>query len=79
MCRISSIIGTTSEYYKSNFRDNYKDRVTQFIVIPDDVFGSSEADLCEFVGRYLNAMSLPKDEQCFGLHHGIFTGSYQKS
>lgn len=62
MCRISSIIGTTSEYYKSNFRDNYKDRVTQFIVIPDDVFGSNEDDLCEFVGRYLNAMSLPKDE-----------------
>lgn len=62
MCRISSIIGTTSEYYKSNFRDNYKNRVTQFIVIPDDVFGSSEDYLCEFVGRYLNAMSLPKDE-----------------
>ena len=62
MCRISSIIGTTSEYYKSHFRDNYKNRVTQFIVIPDDVFGSSEDDLCEFVGRYLNAMSLPKDE-----------------
>lgn len=62
MCRISSIIGTTSEYYKSNFRDNYKDRVTQFIVIPEDVFGSNEEDLCEFVGRYLNAMSLPKEE-----------------
>lgn len=61
MCRISSIIGTTSEYYKSNFRDNYKDRVTQFIVIPDDSFGTNENDLCEFVGRYLNAMSLPKD------------------
>lgn len=61
MCRISSIIGTTSEYYKSNFRDNYKDRVTQFIVIPDDAFGVDENDLCEFVGRYLNAMSLPKD------------------
>lgn len=62
MCRISSIIGTTSEYYKSNFRDNYKDRVTQFIIIPEDVFGANEDDLCEFVGRYLNAMSLPKDE-----------------
>lgn len=61
MCRISSIIGTTREYFKSNFRDNFKDRVTQFIVIPDDVFGANEADLCEFVGRYLNAMSLPKD------------------
>lgn len=61
MCRISSIIGTTSEYFKSNFRDNFKARVTQFIVIPDDVFGANEADLCEFVGRYLNAMSLPKD------------------
>ena len=61
MCRISSIIGTTSEYYKSNFRDNYKDRVTQFVVIPDDVFGANEDDLCEFAGRYLNAMSLPKE------------------
>ena len=61
MCRISSIIGTTSEYFKSNFRDNYKDRVTQFIVIPDDAFGANENDLCEFVGRYLNAMSLSKD------------------
>lgn len=61
MCRISSIIGTTSEYYKSNFRDNYKDRVTQFIVIPDDVFGADENDLCEFVGRYLNAMSLQRE------------------
>lgn len=61
MCRISSIIGITSEYFKSNFRDNYKDRVTQFIVIPDDVFGANENDLCEFVGRYLNAMSLSKD------------------
>lgn len=36
--------------------------VTQFIVIPEDVFGANENDLCEFVGRYLNAMSLPKDE-----------------
>jgi len=61
MCRISSIIGTTSEYYVKNFRDNYKDRVTQFVVIPDDVFGSNDDDLCEFAGRYLNAMSLPKD------------------
>lgn len=74
MCRVSSIIGTTSEYFKSNFRDNYKARVTQFIVIPDDVFGSSENDLCEFVGRYLNAMSLPKetvDAWAFGDGAGV--------
>lgn len=61
MCRISSIIGTTSEYYASNFRDNYKARVTEFVVIPDDAFGANEDALCEFVGRYLNAMSLSKD------------------
>ncbi len=61
MCRISSIIGTTSEYYTTNFRDNYKARVDNFIVIPDDVFGANEEDLCEFAGRYLNAMSLPKE------------------
>lgn len=61
VCRISSIVGITSEYFKS-FRDNFKDRISQFVVIPEDVFGVNESDLCEFVGRYLNAMSLSKDE-----------------
>ena len=39
-----------------NFRDNHKDRITQFVYIPSDAF--DEEGLCEFVGRYLNAMSL---------------------
>lgn len=62
LCRISAIIGTTEGYYGKNFKDNHKDRVTQFIVIPDNMFGENTEDLCEFVGRYLNAMSLEKDE-----------------
>lgn len=61
LCRISSIIGTTEVYFKKNFQDNHKDRVTQFVVIPDNIFGENEDDLCEFVGRYLNAMSLEKE------------------
>lgn len=57
LCRVSSIIGTTGNYLQNNFRDNHKDRITQFVYIPSDVF--DEAGLFEFVGRYLNTMSLP--------------------
>lgn len=58
LCRISSIVGTTSNYLQNNFRDNHKDRITQYIYIPSDVF--DEDGIFEFVGRYLNAMSLPE-------------------
>lgn len=58
LCRISSIVGTTSNYLQNNFRDNHKDRITQYVYIPSDVF--DEAGIFEFVGRYINAMSLPE-------------------
>lgn len=58
LCRISSIVGTTEKYFNVNFMDNHKDRVTQFFSIPNDVFGADPQMLYEFVGRYLNAMSL---------------------
>ena len=56
LCRISSIVGTTSNYLQNNFRDNHKDRITQYVYIPSDVF--DEDGVFEFVGRYVNAMSL---------------------
>ena len=61
LCRISSIVGTTEKYFNVNFMDNHKDRVTQFFYIPNDVFGEEQESLYEFVGRYLNAMSLRGD------------------
>lgn len=61
LCRISSIVGTTEKYFSVNFMDNHKDRVTQFFCIPNDVFGENPDSLYEFVGRYLNAMSLRSD------------------
>lgn len=61
LCRISSIVGTTEKYFNVNFMDNHKDRVTQFFCIPNDVFGENQDSLYEFVGRYLNAMSLRSD------------------
>ena len=59
ICRISSIIGTTSNYLERNFRDNHKDRISKYIYIPSDVF--DENGIFEFIGRYLNAMSLPEE------------------
>ena len=56
ICRISSIVGTTSNYLQNNFRDNHKDRITQYIYIPSDVF--DEVGIFEFAGRYINTMSL---------------------
>lgn len=58
LCRISSIVGTTHDYLQNNFRDNHKDRITKCVYIPTDAM--SEASLFEFVGRYLNVMSLPE-------------------
>lgn len=57
ICRLSSIVGGTNAYINDCFRDNHKDRVTQYIYIPDDVF--DENGIFEFVGRYVNTMSLP--------------------
>lgn len=59
ICRISSIVGSTSSYLQDYFRDNHKDRITSYIYIPSDAF--DEEGLYEFVGRYLNTMSLPEN------------------
>lgn len=59
MCRLSSIVGTTSNYLQNNFRDNHKDRITALLYIPSDVF--DENGLYEFVGRYINAMSIEEN------------------
>lgn len=58
LCRISSIIGTTTAYFEDVFPANYRDRVTNYMRISDEAFGADNNSLYEFVGRYLNAMSL---------------------
>lgn len=60
ICRLSSVVGGTNAYILDFFRDNHRDRVTQYIYIPDNVF--DESGLFEFVGRYINAMSLSTDK-----------------
>lgn len=57
ICRISSIVGGTNSYI-NDIRANYRDRATRYVYIPDDAF--DENGIFEFVGRYLNTMSLPE-------------------
>lgn len=57
LCRLISVIGTTSQYY-GEFRDHYKQRITAQITIGDDAIGSNPEDLYLFFAKYLNAMSL---------------------
>lgn len=59
LCRVSSVIGITSGYFKDVFKTNYRDRTTLFINLPNDIF--SETYLYEFFAKYLNAMSLEKN------------------
>lgn len=61
LCRLISVIGTTSQYY-GEFRDNYKDRITAHVTIGDDALGSNLDDLYLFFAKYLNAMSLSEAE-----------------
>lgn len=61
MCRISSIIGTTTQYY-NEFRENYIQRISKEIYIEDDLITKNQNSLIRFVARYLNAISLPESE-----------------
>lgn len=60
MCKLISVIGTTSEYYRQ-FRDNYKDRITTQITIADGTIGEKQEDLYLFFAKYLNAISIDED------------------
>lgn len=74
ICRISSIVGTTSNYLQNNFRDNHKDRITKFIYIPSDVF--EEEGVFEFVGRYLNTMSLSESKVTYWMKNKALASEY---
>lgn len=58
LCRLISVVGTTTEYYKE-FRDNYRDRITAQIKIEDGSIGTDRDDVVVFFAKYLNTMSLP--------------------
>lgn len=55
LCRITSVVGITTEYYNDYFPDNVKDRVTNKVIIEDESLFTSEEDKCELIGRYINA------------------------
>lgn len=60
MCRLVSVIGTTTEYFKE-FRSNYLDRITTMFTIEDGSIGNNLEDLFQFVAKYLNVMSLDSE------------------
>lgn len=74
MCRLSSVIGTTTQYY-NGFRENLIERVAKEIYIEDDLVTKNQDSLVRFVAQYLNAISLTEDELVSWLHDGA---DYQK-
>ena len=70
ICRITSFVGTTIPYYES-FEKNFMDRITTQIEIEDNPFGQNENELFEFAGKYLNAMSLDREQ----IEHWISNGA----
>lgn len=54
LCRVTSVIGITSEYY-FKFQGNFKERVTHQIAVTDRAYGTDEF-LVQMAGRYLNAI-----------------------
>ena len=54
LCRVTSIIGITNDYY-DQFRDNFTDRVTHQISVTDRSYGSNDF-IIQMAGRYLNAI-----------------------
>ena len=74
LCRLSSIVGITSGYYKDVFKTNHRDRVNLFINLPNDIF--SEEYLYEYVAKYLNAMSLERNRLFQWMESGALPEDY---
>ena len=72
LCRLISVVGTTSEYYRQ-FRDNYRDRITKQITIHDGVIGENKSDLIQFVAKYLNAISLSSETLDEWIRNGAYS------
>lgn len=54
LCRVTSVIGITNDYYHT-FRGNFKDRVTHQIEVTERSYGTDEF-IIQMAGRYLNAI-----------------------
>lgn len=54
LCRVTSVIGITNDYYYA-FRGNFKDRVTHQIEVTDRSYGTDEF-IIQMTGRDLNAI-----------------------
>lgn len=80
MCRLSSVVGTTTEYY-NEFRDNFANRISQEIYIKDDALTSesNSNSLIEFIAKYLNAMSLTNQEIIDWVNRGAQLDSFPVS
>lgn len=73
LCKLISVVGTTTQYY-NQFRDNYRDRITEQITIHDGIIGESKSDLIQFVAKYLNAISLNSE----ALDEWVKNGAYSE-
>lgn len=76
LCRINAIVGSTDGYYNDNFRDNFKERITQFVWVPGNIFENDYNRLYEFFARYLNTMSLDGDAVDLWARNGADPDSY---
>ena len=54
LCRVTSVIGITDEYY-FKFQGNFKERVTHQVAVTDRSYGTEDF-LVQMTGRYLNAI-----------------------
>lgn len=68
VCRISSIVGSTSGYIQSDIPSNYRQRVSKYVYIPTGAIENER--LFEFVGKYINALSLEKDDLKTWINNG---------
>lgn len=69
LCRVTSVIGITNDYYYA-FRGNFKERVTHQIEVTERSYGTDEF-IVQVAGRYLNAIYCDPAE----LHSWIDAGA----
>lgn len=60
-CRLTSVVGMTEDFYQTQLRDNYRERIT-CLVLSNDALINHEQDVLEMSARYINAIYQPLDK-----------------
>lgn len=61
-CRLSSVVGSTTDFYNNRMNDSIKERVTTNVYIKEKSILGSPENLSRFAAKYINAINITEEQ-----------------